>query len=124
MKLKAFTLCAVFAFTTASFAADPGHAHPPQHGGVVSEVKDVDYELVAKPSLVQLHLRAHGKALDLSKATARLTLLTGADKQEVALKPVGDRLEAAGAFKIAPGTKAVAVVTVEGKASTVRFSLK
>jgi hypothetical protein len=28
---------------------DHGHEHKPLHGGVVREVKDMDYELVAKP---------------------------------------------------------------------------
>lgn len=100
------------------------HEHTPLHGGVVVEVKDVDYELVAKPTVIQLHLRDHGKPADVSKATARLTLLTGTEKQEVDLKPAGDKLEATGSFKVGPGSKAVAVVTVAGKPSTVRFALK
>ncbi len=103
---------------------DHAHEHTPLHGGVVVEVKDVDYELVAKPTVIQLHLRDHGKPADVSKATARLTLLTGTEKQEVELKPAGDKLEATGSFKVGPGSKAVAVVTVAGKPSTVRFALK
>jgi hypothetical protein len=95
------------------------------HGGVVVEVKDIDYELVAKPTMIQLHLRDHGKPADVSKASAKLTLLTGAEKQEVELKPAGDKLEASGTFKVGPGTKVVALVTIAGKsAGTVRFALK
>lgn len=112
---------------TAHAAGDHKHAHEhkPVHGGVVVEVKDIDYELVAKPTSIQLHLRDHGKASDLSKASAKLTLLSGAEKQEVELKPAGDKLEATGSFKVAPGTKAVAVVRIAGKpAGTVRFVLK
>ena len=41
----------------------------------MTEVKDVDYELVAKPELIQLHLRDHGKPVDVSKVSAKLTLL-------------------------------------------------
>jgi len=100
------------------------HDHTPQHGGVVAEVRDMDYELVARATTIQLHLRGHGKAADVSKASARVTLLTGADKQEVELKPAGDKLEATGSFKVGPGTKAVAVVTINGKPSTARFALK
>jgi hypothetical protein len=107
-----------------AFAAGDKHDHKPLHGGVVVEVKDMDYELVAKPTVIQLHLRDHGKAADLSKATAKLTLLTGTEKQEVELKPAGDKLEATGSFKVGPGTKAVAIVTVAGKPSTARFTLK
>jgi hypothetical protein len=85
----------------------------------------MDYELVAKPTMIQLYLSDHGKAADVSKATAKLTLLSGTEKQEVELKPAGNKLEATGAFKVGPGTKVVAVVTIAGKpAGTVRFALK
>lgn len=108
-------------------AADKGHdhAHPhqPLHGGVVVEVRDIDYELVARPTLLQLHLRDHGKPVDVARASARLTLLTGSHRQEVELKPAGNRLEASGSFQVGPGSKAVAVVTVDGKPASVRFSL-
>jgi hypothetical protein len=129
MKLPTLAACFTIAFAGSAFAAGDGHdhahEHKPLHGGVVVEVKDVDYELVARPTTIQLHLRDHGKPADLSKASARLTLLTGTEKQEVDLKPAGDKLEAAGTFKVGPGTKAVAVVTVPGKpAATARFILK
>ncbi|MGV8825057.1 hypothetical protein [Methylibium petroleiphilum] len=128
MKPQHLLAAATLMLATAAFAAsekhDHAHAHTPLHGGVVVEVKDIDYELVAQPTAIQLHLRDHGKPADVSKATARLTLLTGTEKQEVELKPAGDRLEATGSFKVGPGSKAVAVVTVAGKPSTVRFVLK
>jgi hypothetical protein len=117
------------ALAGSAFAAgdkhDHAHEHKPMHGGVVVEVKDIDYELVAKPTVIQLHLRDHGKSADISRATAKLTLLSGTEKQEVELRPAGDKLEALGTFKVGPGTKAVALVTVAGKhAGTVRFALK
>jgi hypothetical protein len=116
------------ASTGAAFAADGhehGHEHKPLHGGIVTEVKDMDYELVAKPDVLQLHLRDHGKAVDVSKASAKVTLLAGSDKQEVELKPAGDKLEAKGNFKVAAGTKAIALVNLPGKpAATARFVLK
>ena len=109
----------------ASEKHDHAHEHKPMHGGVVVEVKDMDYELVAKATSIQLHLRDHGKPADVSKASAKLTLLTGAEKQEVELKPAGDKLEATGTFKVGPGTKVVALVSIAGKpAGTVRFALK
>ena len=129
MKLQ--HLLSAFALATAgtAFAAgDHKHAeddHKPMHGGVVTPTKLMDYELVAKPTTIQLFLRDHGKSADVSKASAKLTLLSGTDKQEVELKPAGDKLEATGSFKVGPGTKAVAVVTIGGKpAGTVRFVLK
>jgi len=128
--MKTYPLLASFVLALAgsAFAADDkhdhAHAHKPLHGGVVVEVKDVDYELVAKPTVIQLHLRDHGKPADVSKATAKVTLLTGTEKQEVELKPAGDKLEATGSFKVGPGTKAVAVVMVGGKPATARFTVK
>ena len=124
--MKTTTLLAALALTLAGTAfAAGGHDHSPKHGGVVVEGKDMDYELVAKPTVIQLYLRDHGKPADVSKASAKVTLLTGAEKQEVELKPAGDKLEATGSFKVGPGTKAVAVVTMSGKpAGTVRFTIK
>ncbi len=119
---------ALAAASTVSAAGDHQHAaddHTPRHGGVVAATKLMDYELVAKPTSLQLYLRDHGKPADASKATAKLTLLSGAEKQEVELKPAGDKLEASGSFKVGPGTKVVAVVNLAGKpASTARFTLK
>lgn len=128
MKTQALFASMTLALFNSAFAAgdkhDHAHEHKPLHGGVVVEVKDIDYELVAKPTVIQLHIRDHGKVADVSKATAKVTLLTGTEKQEVELKPAGDKLEATGSFKVGPGTKAVAVVTVAGKPATARFNLK
>lgn len=128
MKLQALIATTVLAAAGIAHAAgekhDHAHEHKPMHGGVVVEVKDMDYELVAKPAAIQLYLRDHGKPADVSKAIAKITLLTGTEKQEVELKPAGDRLEATGSFKVGPGTKAVAVVTVNGKPATARFTVK
>ncbi|MDW5441520.1 hypothetical protein [Polaromonas sp. SM01] len=127
MKLASLIAALVFSTTGAAFAADKhehGHAHQPLHGGVVVEIKDMDYELVARAEGLQLYVRDHGKPVDVSKASAKLTLLTGTDKQEVALSPAGDKLEAKGSFKVAAKTKVVALVMRAGKSSTVRFVLK
>ncbi len=128
MKPQALLATITLALHGAAFAAgashDHAHEHKPRHGGMVVVVQDVDYELVAKPTVIQLHLRDHGKATDVSKVTAKVTLLTGTEKQEVELKPAGDRLEATGSFKVGLGTKAVAVVTVAGKPAMARFTFK
>ena len=121
--LSAVSLC-ISGLAFAAGAHDHGHEHKPLHGGVVSEVKDMDYELVAKPDLIQLYLRDHGTPVDVSKSNAKLTILVGADKQEVELKPAGQPLEAIGNFKLA-NSKIVALISVPGKApATVRFVLK
>ena len=122
MKTQAFLASITLVLAGSAFAAGDkhhhAHEHKPLHGGVVVEVKDMDYELVAKPTVIQLYLRDHGKPADVSKASAKLTLLTGTEKQD------GDKLEATGSFKVGPGTKAVAVVTVGGKPATARFTVK
>lgn len=106
-----------------SHAADDHHK--PMHGGILVPGKEADYELVAKVDLVQLYVSDHGKPMDISKASAKLTLLNGSEKQEVELKPAGGFLEAKGTFKVTAGTKAVAVVTNAGKTlGTARFTLK
>jgi hypothetical protein len=116
-----------FGLSNGAFAAgghDHAHEHTALHGGVVAEAKDIDFELVAKPDSLRLHVRDHGKPVDVSKASAKLTLLAGGAKQEIALKPSGDKLEAMGQFKVARA-KAVALVNLPGKpALTVRFVLR
>ncbi len=129
MKTQALLASVALALASSAFAAGDHHHdgddHKPMHGGVVAASKVMDYELVAKPTAIHLYLRDHGKPADASKASAKLTLLTGTEKQEVELKPAGDKLEATGSFKVGPGTKAVAVVTIAGKpAGTMRFALK
>jgi hypothetical protein len=123
MKLYAILLAACLLPVAAM--ASGGHDHSPKHGGIVVEVKDVDYEIVAKPDVMQIYLRDHGKAVKLEGAKAKVTLLNGSEKSEVDLTPAGDKLEAKGAFKVAKGTKGIALVTLAGKSAvSVRFEVK
>ncbi len=68
----------------------------------------LDYELVVKPEDIQLFVRDHGKPADISKGSAKLTVLAGNQKQEINLLPDGERFLAKGTFTISPGAKAVA----------------
>lgn len=98
----------------------------PKHGGIVSQARnDIDFELVAKPNLLTLYVRDHGKAVDTKGATGKIQLLVGTEKTEATLAPAGEnRLQAKGSFKVPKGTKAVATVQLPGKQpSTVRFSI-
>lgn len=125
--MKKFLAITAFAIATVSpaLAQKTAHNHVAQHGGVFVEGKEADYELVARPDAIQLYINDHGKPMDVAKASAKLTLLSGAEKQEVELQPAAGKLEAKGAFKVGPGTKAVAVVTNAGKTlGTARFTLK
>lgn len=104
------------------------HAHDakPAYGGVVSVVKDVNYELVAKSDTMTLYITDHGQPVDTKDASATLTLLSASDKSEVKLAPAGEnKLQAKGSFKVEKGTKVVAAVaTGGGKPQSVRFTLK
>jgi hypothetical protein len=111
-------------FAGAAGDHDHGHEHKPLHGGIVTEVKDMDFELVAKTDSIQLYLRDHGKPVDVSKASAKLTLLSGSQTQEVNLQADSDKLSAKGSFSISSGTKVVAQVNYAGKAINARFVLK
>ena len=123
--MKHLFLAFALSLTIGSAHAGGGHDHTPRHGGVVAESNDLDFELVARPEAITLYVRDHGKGLSTQGASARLTLLTGTEKGDVALTHAGEnRLEARGAFKVARGTKAVAVVTLPGrKTASVRFAL-
>jgi hypothetical protein len=124
MKFRTFLITSTLLLSGLAWAGPNDAHHKPLHGGVLKTVKDIDYELVASPTALRLYVRDHGKAVDVSKASAKLTLLTGAEKQEVDLRPSGDKLEATGSFKVVSGTKAVAVLSIGGKQSTARFVLK
>ena len=121
---RLLALAAITSTSLLAHAHGEAHSHAPQHGGVVVEVKDMDLELVAKPDVLQLYLRDHGKPADVSTASAKVTLLNGTEKQDATLAPAGDRLEAKGSFRVAAGTQALAQVTVGGKVLSARFEMK
>jgi hypothetical protein len=124
MKFRTFLITSSLLLSGLAWAGPNDGDHKPMHGGILTTVKDIDYELVANTTTLRLYVRDHGKAVDVSKASAKLTLLTGAEKQEVDLRPSGDKLEATGSFKVVSGAKAVAVLSIGGKQSTARFVLK
>lgn len=126
INLLASLLLGVSSYAMAAGSHSHGHDHKPLHGGVVVEASDMDFELVAKADTIVLHVRDHGKAANVKGATGKVTVLTGTDKAEAPLTPAGeDRLQATGSFKVAPGTKVVALVNLPGKKPVnVRFAIK
>lgn len=128
--MKSTYLVAAFALSLSGLAYaagdhDHGHGHKALHGGIVVEAKHLDFELVAKPGSLTLFVRDHGKPASTEGATAKMTMLNGTDKLELALAPAGENtLEAKGHFAVAKGTKAVALVSLPGKrTSNVRFAI-
>lgn len=139
LTLFAAALVSTAIYTAPAFGADDhkghdhgdkkGAAHPhdakPVHGGAVTVVKDVNYELVVKGDTLHLHITDHGKPADVKGATAKVALLSATDKAEVTLAVSGDHLQGKASMAIKPGTKAVATVTLPGGSATaVRFVLK
>ena len=110
---------------SSAFFAVAGGDHKPRHGGVVVETKAGDMEIVAKPETIHIYFTDHGKPVKLEGAKAKVTLLNGSEKSEAELVAAGDKLEARGAFKVAKGTKGIAVLTLVGKPPvTARFDIK
>ncbi|MFH1814252.1 MAG: hypothetical protein ABIF28_08820 [Pseudomonadota bacterium] len=118
------TVLAVAAAATPQFVSAHGEAKP-RHGGVVQNVNDLGFELVADAAGATIHVDDHGSALASSGMSGKLTVLDGKTKSEAVLKPAGgNRLFAEGA-RLAPGAKAVATITdAAGKTMTVRFSIR
>jgi len=127
MTFNQFLLAAFLACSGASVlaAGNHSHGHEPKFGGVVVDTRAGDFEIVAKPDTLQIYVSDHGKPMKLHGARAKVTLLNGTEKSEAELLPAGDRLEAKGSFKVAKGTKGIAVVTLAGKPpATARFEVK
>ena len=125
MKTKTIQLISALTIMISStvYAAE-SHQHEPMFGGVVSVVKDINYELIVKPDSISLYVIDHGKVVNVSKASAKLTLLSGAEKQEVTLKPEGEQLQVTGKFKTTD-IKVVALVSGVGQSPVaVRFVIK
>ncbi|MFG6458606.1 hypothetical protein [Roseateles sp. BYS96W] len=126
MKLFAPLAAALIVLGGPAHAADEhGHDHKPLHGGVLAESGATEYELVAKPDAITLHAREKGKPVNVQGARAKLTILSGGEQSVVELKPANDRLQAAGSFKVAAGSKIVATVELQGrKPANLRFAIK
>ena len=123
--LKFIAGLALAACVAGPVLASGAHGHTPKNGGIVVETKAGDLEIVAKPDLLQIFVSDHGKPMSLEGAKAKITLLNGTEKSDVELLPAGNKMEAKGSFKVAKGTKGIAVFTVAGKPpATARFELK
>jgi hypothetical protein len=116
---KIFLTTALLIFSSAVLA---GGDFKPKHGGVVQEVSEIQYEVVAKVDSVAIYVEDHGKKVDTKGASAKVSFLNGVEKSEAMLAPAGEnKLEAKGAFNVKSGTKITAVVTIAGRpAKTVR----
>ncbi|MDZ7596198.1 MAG: hypothetical protein U0932_16265 [Thiobacillus sp.] len=130
MKSSIFSLCAAAALAAALNAAPvfagAGHDHGPKYGGVVREVRNVAYELVAKPDSLTLYVSDHGKPIATQGAQAEALIYAGNDKATVKLEPAGEnRMVAKGNFKVGVGVRVVLTTTLPGKPpAKATFNLK
>ena len=91
--MKVLISVLAIALSGATFAAEKSpHAHndKPLHGGQVVEVNDMDFELVSTAGSIALYVRDHGKPVNLQGTTAKLTMLSGAEKSELTLTAGAD----------------------------------
>ena len=125
LNIRPLIISTLIALASAQVIAGAEHDLTPKFGGVVVETKIGDIEIVVKSDVMQIYINDHGKAVKLDGGKARITLLNGADKSEADLVPASGKLEAKGAFKVAKGTKGIAVVTLVGLPPTsARFEVK
>lgn len=95
------------------------------HGGIVRVASDIHYELVPQPTGAALYVVDHGKPADVAGMSGKLTVLNGTRKSEAELKPAGGNKLEAVQVKVAAGAKVVASLKgVDGKATTVRFTVE
>lgn len=106
--------------------ADAGHDHSPKYGGVVRELRNVSYELVARPDALTLYVSDHGKPVPTQGATAEAVIYAGNQKTTVRLEPAGEnRMVAKGNFKVGVGVRVALTATLPGKTpAKATFNLK
>ncbi len=130
MKSSILSRCAVAALAAAlnvsPALAGAGHDHGPKYGGVVREVKNVTYELVAKPDSLTLYVNDHGKPVSTLGAQADAVIYAGNDKTTVKLDPSGEnRMMAKGSFRVGVGVRVALTTMLPGSPpAKVTFNLK
>ena len=130
MKSSILSLCAAAclaaALNAAPVFAGAGHDHEPKYGGVVRELHNVSYELVAKPDSLTLHVSDHGKPISTEGATAEAMIYAGNDRTPVKLAPAGEnRMTAQGSFRMGLGVRVAVTATLPGRQpDKVTFNLK
>lgn len=122
--LAAVSLAA--ALSAPSALAGAGHDHGPKYGGVVREVRNIAYELVARPDSLTLYLSDHGKPVSTRGAIAEAVIYAGSDKTPVRLEPASEnRMVARGSFRVGVGVRVIVTTILPGKTpAKATFNLK
>ena len=99
--------------------------HSPKYGGIVEEANGLDHELVLKSDQARLYVDGHDEKVSVKGGKATVTFLKGGTTTKYVLLPSGDNwFEVKGVVPTGPGTRAVAVILLKGKATSVRFAVK
>jgi hypothetical protein len=111
-------LTVAFALLALNLPMAAAHAHAehgqPQFGGVVAEAGEVQFEVVARDGKITVHVSNHDNPVDVGGASGKLIVLSGTQRSEIDLKPVGgNRLEGLG--RIASGDKLLVTLQWPGK---------
>lgn len=99
--LSTLGLCALL-------AAAPAIAHEdhdqPEHGGLVAEAGDTQFEIAASGDQLTVYVSNHGNPVATAGVSGKLTTLAGSAKREIALQPAGDN-RLSGQGTLVPGAK-------------------
>ncbi len=111
--LTATALAAALSFASNAVLAHAEHGQS-QHGGVVAEAGEAQFEIAGKDGRLTVYVTNHGAPVDTAGASGKLTALTGSAKSEFDLKPAGDnRLQGQGS--VAAGAKLLINVQWPGR---------
>ena len=126
MKMK--HLISVASLAISCLSMNPVLAHgdaKPLHGGIVQQVNDLSFELVAQADGATIYLMDHDKPMASKGITGKLTVLQGTKKSEADIKEGGDNTLRVMGVNLGKGDKLVAaLINVNGKSMTVRFTIK
>ena len=129
MKHARSFFAALLVLTLASATAPVARAHggtQPEHGGIVQLVGDMSFELVPAADRVELWVEDDGEEVNSAELAAKLTVVDGGTKSEVALTPAGGNKFEAKGVKIGKGAKVTALLTLKDKQSKIaaNFTIK
>ncbi|WP_415033161.1 hypothetical protein [Azonexus sp.] len=113
--MKKITLPLLLAalLTASPVFAHEGHGQA-VHGGIVAEAGHAQFEIVAKAGQITVYASNHGAPLATTGANGKLTVLSGAHKEEIVLLPAGeDLLQGKGSLNT--GDKVLLSVSWPGK---------
>jgi len=122
-RMKAAVLAGLLLALTPGAALAHGAADP-QYGGTVATANDLSFELVSGADGATIYVSDHDQPYDATGLSGKLTVLSGTEKTEAPIAPIGEnKLEAKG-IAVPDGAKSVATLkTADGKTITVRFNV-